>query len=467
MGCSTFSNYTVLPEIAVAKIRKDAPFKTACYFGCGVTTGVGAVTNTAKVEPSYKSDTLAFSTGLDWRLSDIWSADLTYGYTRKKHRSNKMFAYMLNAAGDYEGYAYTFAELDQNHFVQGKLNGSFQTGAIRHEVVAGASYMTYTADFGDGYSWSNAFNGNIYQRQPFKANTVIDFSTDGLPSEERQKAVFVSDTLRLGRHWQAVVGLRRTHYALRDLDGDPTVDSGYETSATSPTVAMIYKPADYVSIYGSYVESMESGTRVGGQYANAGGVLGATVSKQQEFGLKYEHGALELTAAAFKIERANQIDSLVDGQRYLTQDGMTSYKGVEVSSAYQVDRDLRLGLGAIHLDPTIKDVSSDNENLRGNIPAEASRWQVTANAEYAIPAVEGLSVHGDARYYGKAPTDDANTLFIPSRTLVNLGFRYETRAAGQRLAFTGNLNNVFNKKYWGLSNIGEGINGSLSAKVYW
>jgi S-(hydroxymethyl)glutathione dehydrogenase / alcohol dehydrogenase len=51
MGCSTFSNFTVLPEIAVAKIRPDAPFDKACYIGCGVTTGVGAVTKTARVEP--------------------------------------------------------------------------------------------------------------------------------------------------------------------------------------------------------------------------------------------------------------------------------------------------------------------------------------------------------------------------------------------------------------------------------
>ena len=51
MGCSTFSNFTVLPEIAVAKIRPDAPFDTSCYVGCGVTTGVGAVVNTAKVRP--------------------------------------------------------------------------------------------------------------------------------------------------------------------------------------------------------------------------------------------------------------------------------------------------------------------------------------------------------------------------------------------------------------------------------
>jgi S-(hydroxymethyl)glutathione dehydrogenase/alcohol dehydrogenase len=50
MGCSTFANHTVLPEIALAKIREDAPFDKVCYIGCGVTTGIGAVINTAKVE---------------------------------------------------------------------------------------------------------------------------------------------------------------------------------------------------------------------------------------------------------------------------------------------------------------------------------------------------------------------------------------------------------------------------------
>jgi S-(hydroxymethyl)glutathione dehydrogenase/alcohol dehydrogenase len=51
MGCSTFANYTVLPEIALAKVREDAPFDKICYIGCGVTTGIGAVIYTAKVEP--------------------------------------------------------------------------------------------------------------------------------------------------------------------------------------------------------------------------------------------------------------------------------------------------------------------------------------------------------------------------------------------------------------------------------
>jgi len=61
MGTSTFSNYTVLPEIAVAKIREDAPFDKVCYIGCGVTTGIGAVINTAKVEPG--STAIVFGLG--------------------------------------------------------------------------------------------------------------------------------------------------------------------------------------------------------------------------------------------------------------------------------------------------------------------------------------------------------------------------------------------------------------------
>ena len=61
MGCSTFSEYTVMPEIAVAKVREDAPFDKICYIGCGVTTGIGAVFYDAKVEPG--SNVVVFGLG--------------------------------------------------------------------------------------------------------------------------------------------------------------------------------------------------------------------------------------------------------------------------------------------------------------------------------------------------------------------------------------------------------------------
>jgi S-(hydroxymethyl)glutathione dehydrogenase/alcohol dehydrogenase len=61
MGTSTFANFTVVPEIALAKVREDAPFDKICYIGCGVTTGIGAVINTAKVEPG--SNVVVFGLG--------------------------------------------------------------------------------------------------------------------------------------------------------------------------------------------------------------------------------------------------------------------------------------------------------------------------------------------------------------------------------------------------------------------
>ena len=82
MGCSTFSNFTVLPEIAVAKVRKDAPFDKICYIGCGVTTGIGAVINTAKVEPGSNCRRLrpwAASASTSSRAAKLVGADMIVG----------------------------------------------------------------------------------------------------------------------------------------------------------------------------------------------------------------------------------------------------------------------------------------------------------------------------------------------------------------------------------------------------
>lgn len=83
-----------------------------------------------------------------------------------------------------------------------------------------------------------------------------------------------------------------------------------------------------------------------------------------------------------------------------------------------------------------------------------------------VPGIEGLSLHGTVRYFGKAPTDDLNSLFLPSHTTVNVGFQYATRIGGQAVTFTGDVN-LLNKKYWDQTNLGECVNGSLGGKVSW
>jgi iron complex outermembrane receptor protein len=143
------------------------------------------------------------------------------------------------------------------------------------------------------------------------------------------------------------------------------------------------------------------------------------------------------------------------------------FEGIEGSLSYRVSKDFRFGLGAIYLDPRITKVSEDNADLEGNIPFEAYKWQLLANADYYLAAVPGLSFHGTVRYFGKAPVDDTNFLFVPSHTSVSAGFQYQTLVGDRKVALTGNVNNLLNEKYWGLENFGEGINGSLGVKVYW
>jgi len=415
---------------------------------------------------SYGYETLTATTKLEWQINAAWSADLVQGYTRKRHRSNKTFVYVNNDQGDYDGYLYRFGELDVVNFTQAMLQGEFRTGPVRHEIVVGAAHQVYEADFGNN-GWLSAFSGNLSRPQPYRLPGKPDYSTDGWPSKERQDSVFVSDTLHFGDHWQAIVGLRYTDYDLEDLDGDPTTPSGSSTAAVTPTLAVLYKPSPRATLYASYVESLEGGAVVWAPYSNEGDVLDAAISKQYEAGAKYDGERLSFTTAIFRMERSTQIDQVVGADRFLTQDGISVYDGIEASGQFKLTDDLTIGLGATKLDASIEDVSPGNEALRGNRPAETAKWQVVGNFEYNVSAIRGLSLHGNIRYYGDAPTGDDNLLIIPDYTLVGVGFQYRTEIGGRPVAFTGNINNLLNEKYWGLQNLGESINGSLSVTVDW
>lgn len=414
----------------------------------------------------YEAESLNGSTGFDWNLGENWRANFTVGYSEKEHRSNKMFAYILNEAGDYEGNVYNFPGVTKHTYTQAVFQGEWNTGAIRHELVFGAGYQRGTLAYGEFY-WSHDFDGNLYERQDFRNTRDIDFSIGPLSEDERQKALFVSDTLHFSDQWQALLGLRYTDYELVDIDGDPTEENGYDTDAVSPTVALIFKPQPNTSLYASYVESLEGGGRVGGEFENRGDLLDATVSKQFELGAKFELERFSLTAAAFRVERANTMESVINGLRYLTQDGLTMYDGAEVIANFGVTDNLKVGFGATYVDGAIEDVSEDFADMVGNVPAGVAEWQVLGNVDYRFAAVPDLNVFGTVRYFDDAYYEDWNIVSIPSHTIATIGLQYGLNIGGQRAQLTANLNNLFNEKYWELNSLGEGINGSLGFKIHW
>lgn len=138
MGCSTFANYTVLPEIALAKIREDAPFEKVCYIGCGVTTGIGAVINTAKVEAG--SNVVVFGLG-GIGLNVIQGARLV--------GANKIIGVDINPAR--KELAESFG---MTHFVNPKeLNGE--------DLVA---YLVALTDGGADYSFECVGNTTLMRQ---------------------------------------------------------------------------------------------------------------------------------------------------------------------------------------------------------------------------------------------------------------------------------------------------------------
>ncbi len=135
MGCSTFSNFTVLPEIAVAKIREDAPFKTSCYIGCGVTTGVGAVVNTAKVQVG--DNVVIFGLG-GIGLNVIQGAKLA--------GANRIIGVDINAAREEWGRRFGMTD-----FINGK-------GKSREDVIAEVLALT---DGGADYTFDCTGNTEV------------------------------------------------------------------------------------------------------------------------------------------------------------------------------------------------------------------------------------------------------------------------------------------------------------------
>lgn len=408
----------------------------------------------------YDTETLFASTGVDWELNDNWTLKYKLGFSRKEHLSNKSFADILNKEGDYRGNAYNFAGKLDNLFNQIMLQGEITTGAVKHELVGGIGLQKNEERWGTEFYWENDFNGNLYEKQSFRITRTPDFTLEAEPSyKTNQDYAFVSDTIHFNEQWQTIIGLRFTDYEIET--------SAYSTKETSPTLALIYKPNEQTSAYASYVEGMEPGSRVGVTYANAGEILDATVSTQYEVGVKHASNKFSYAAAIFSIERANQMEVMRESELpYLTQDGLETYEGIEFSTAYQFTDNLNLGIGAVYLDGTIENVSAENAELEGNDPSYASDWQIVGNFEYLVAGIEGLKLHGNARYFGESYTGSNNTLVLPSRTLFNAGASYEFTSWNRLWKVNANIYNLLNKKYWAGSgwssgNMGEGRNVTL------
>lgn len=416
----------------------------------------------------YTTYTRILTTGLDWKLNEQWDLQLQLGYSSKKQESNRSFVDLSNSAGDYAGYMYNFVNEDDNYTGQVMLQGNVSSLGIDHNIVLGLVGEMSKHKGGNAYHWENDFNGNLYEEQKFQSTRTADFSLSAATEKIVQTSVFASDTLTFNEHWSAIAGLRFINYDNKDLDNSDG-DSSYDNQAVTPTFALIYKPNPSTSLYTSYVESLENVGRVGSWNANEGEVIDPTISKQYELGAKISLDRFGGSLALFRMEKADTREEFRADNTlpYLIQDGLSIYNGVELSAGYQFTNDLRLGMGVTYIDATIKGAS--NAETEGNVPSAVSKWQSVLTAEYNPGFIESLNLHANVRYSGDRYQSNANILKIPGYTTADLGFSYDFVALDYDMALTGNVNNLFNEKYWagGIeSGMGEKRNFTFSLSTY-
>jgi len=400
----------------------------------------------------YDTRSSLLSTALDWQINNDWKASLSYGYTSSWNDVNKIFAYIDDVNGDYDVNVYELGGKSEWKLAQAIVQGRFHTGPLSHQLVAGVSHQTGLG-WDRPYEWSTLGRGNLYQR-PTLHHDAVGSQVLTRSSETIQQAVFVSDTVDVGRGWSLLAGARYNDFENK---------GSYHTYPVTPTYAVMYKPAEEVTLYASYVESLEAGNRVGSDYINAGDVLDPTISRQYEIGAKMEYARWNANLAAFRLERGANIDRITPAGVLLVQDGITLYEGVEASGAVHLTDAFTLGGGVTWLDPTYDKLSPDSASQQGNRTTGAARWNGVMHANYQLPWVDGMDVYAVARYYGDVYYDADNTLKLPDYTLFNAGVGYRMQVSGHPLTWRAGVENLGNRKYW--SNAGIGLPRTFAVSV--
>ncbi|MCU1037373.1 TonB-dependent receptor [Stenotrophomonas maltophilia] len=399
----------------------------------------------------YDTRSSLLSTRLDWQINSDWKTSLSYGVTTSWNDVNKIFAYIDSPNGDYDVNVYELGGKSEWKLAQAMLQGSFHTGPLQHQVVAGISHQTGLG-WDRPYEWSLIGRANLYQRHAIRHDAVGSrVMTRG--DETVQQAVFASDTVDLGSGWSVLAGWRYNDYETKGR---------YHTYPVTPTYAVMFKPSEAVTLYASYIESLEAGSRVGNNYINAGDVLDPTLSKQYEIGAKAEAARWNANVAAFRLERGANIDELTPAGKRLVQDGITLYEGIEASADLHLSDVLTVGGGVTWLDPTYDRLSPASAAQEGNRTAGAARWSGAVHATYQL-RVDGLETYAAVRYYGDVWYDADNTLKLPDYTLVNAGIGYRLLASGHPLTVRASVENLANRKYW--SNAGTGLPRTFAVSV--
>ncbi|MCL7942448.1 TonB-dependent receptor [Marinobacter sp. ATCH36] len=386
---------------------------------------------------SYESIQETWGTTLNWQWSQTWGMQIAHRQS-DNYRLFHMPGIVANVDGDYTATLYSYNNLFESEQTQLMVSGEANTGFVRHELVAGASYNeTVASNSGPLNLFVDLGSGNLSdpeefmeprQRLPKSAAKKQEYS------RVKRQELFLSDTLRVGQSWDFIAGLR--HGNLKDEFGD------YDESEITPSLAVIHRPAEWLSVYASYIEAFEQGNVAPERAANAGEVFDPLVSEQLELGVKIGRDDWSANAAVFRLQRGL---TYTNSDNIFTQNGEARYEGLELSTKARIGSQWLLSASALWLDARNEktgDPSLDGERVQG-----VAREQVKLYGEYRVAGIP-LTLSAGAQYVGERPVDPQGRWNVDPVTLFDAGARYDVQAGGTPVTLRLNVENLTDEAFW-------------------
>jgi iron complex outermembrane receptor protein len=261
--------------------------------------------------------------------------------------------------------------------------------------------------------------------------------------------VAVADTLSLAdKRIQLTLGGRLQQVEAINFDPTGAQTTSYNQSALSPSVAVVLKPWQNVSVYANFIQGLQQGMTVQSPFANAGEIFPPYKSTQYEVGVKVDWGTFTTTVSAFRISQPSVLTDIAANTQVLA--GEQRNEGLEFNIFGEPLKGVRFVGGMMFLNPVL--TKTDGGLTDGWIAPLTPRVTLNLYGEWDLPFMRGLTLNGRAIHTGSQYID--TTLprrSLPEWTRFDLGLRYtfeNPAAKGKMMVARFNVENILDNNYW-------------------
>ncbi|MBV8579207.1 MAG: TonB-dependent receptor [Candidatus Eremiobacteraeota bacterium] len=286
----------------------------------------------------------------------------------------------------------------------------------------------------------NIYHPILYPTIPAHPASVID-----LPNNDWDTDYYASDNLTLG-HLRLLGGVRQVSYTSDSVAAKTFKHLRTVQSVLAPAGGFVFDMTRSLSVYGSYLQSLEESGQAPVNTANAYSVLPPARATQREIGLRTSGNGLTTTLGYFSINKGNATTDPVTN--IFALNGTIDYQGLESTASVRLDRNLTFNTGAQLM--RARQDSIDDPTINGKMPENTPNFSGSAGFAYRS-VVSGLGFNVGANYFKLRQINPQDQGVLPGYMVVNTGASYVARMGGRRYTLNLNMNNALNKRYFSTS----------------